>query len=167
MNALRQLLGSSAFSDLDRHFAAFIEQQDGGDRPRLALAAALVSRQRGEGHICLDLEGVAGTTCPEEPTDGVTPVHLPRLKDWLRELKASPVVGTPVEESGPDYAKISSNLALFEFRNNSQRRFYPLQTFPAHCEHHLQRTADGWKIKLKKVVLLNCDGEIFDLTFLL
>jgi 3-phenylpropionate/cinnamic acid dioxygenase small subunit len=72
-----------------------------------------------------------------------------------------------VEESGPDYAKVSSNLALFEFRNNSQRRFYPLQTFPAHCEHHLQLTADGWKIKFKKVTLLNCDGEIFDLTFLL
>jgi 3-phenylpropionate/cinnamic acid dioxygenase small subunit len=72
-----------------------------------------------------------------------------------------------VEEAGPDYAKIRSNLALFEFRNNSQRRFYPLQTFPAHCEHHLQRTADGWKIKFKKVTLLNCDGEIFDLTFLL
>ena len=54
--SIRQLIASSAFSDLDRHFAAFIEAQAGGDRPSLALAAALVSRQRSEGHICLDLE---------------------------------------------------------------------------------------------------------------
>lgn len=72
-----------------------------------------------------------------------------------------------VEDCGPDHARILSNLGLFEFRNNSQRRFYPLQTFPAHCEHHLQRMPGGWRIKFKKVTLLNCDGEIFDLTFLL
>ena len=65
---------SSAFSDLDRHFAAFIEAQAGGDRPSLALAAALVSRQRSEGHICLDLEEVAGTAFPDPPVEGVKPV---------------------------------------------------------------------------------------------
>jgi len=97
MNAVRQLLGSSAFSDLDRHFATFIAEQDGGDRPWLALAAALVSRRRGEGHVCLDLESLAGTTCPDEPSDGVLLVQLPRLQDWLKELKASLVVGSPGE----------------------------------------------------------------------
>ena len=97
MKAIRQLLASSAFSDLDRHFAAFIEAQDGGDRPTLALAAALVSRQRSEGHICLDLAAVAGATFPDKEVDGVTPVQLPRLKGWIKELKASPVVGSPGE----------------------------------------------------------------------
>ena len=40
MHEFRQLVGSSAFSDLDRHFATFIEGQAGGDSPSLALAAA-------------------------------------------------------------------------------------------------------------------------------
>ncbi len=30
MTEIRQLIASSAFSDLDRHFAAFIEEQAGG-----------------------------------------------------------------------------------------------------------------------------------------
>ncbi len=97
MHEIRQLLGSSAFGDLDRHFAAFIEAQAGGDRPSLALAAALVSRWRTEGHICLDLDEVAGTVFPDPPVEGVTPVPVPALKGWVRELKKSPVVGTPGE----------------------------------------------------------------------
>ena len=94
MPEIRQLLGSSAFSDLDRHFAAFIEEQAGGEQPLVALAAALVSRKRSEGHICLSLETLAGSTLPEMPADGVTPIQLPRLKEWTRALRASPVVGS-------------------------------------------------------------------------
>jgi exodeoxyribonuclease V alpha subunit len=97
MHEIRQLLGSSAFGDLDRHFAAFIEAQAGGDRPSLALAAALVSRWRTEGHICLDLEEVAGTVFPEKPDDGVNAVPLPALKEWLRELKRAPTIGAAGE----------------------------------------------------------------------
>ncbi len=97
MKILRHLLGSAAFSDLDRHFAAFIEAQNGRARPTLALAAALVSRQRSEGHICLDLAAVAGTVFPDKPTEGVIPIRLPRLEDWLRDLRASAAVGAPGE----------------------------------------------------------------------
>ena len=95
MTETRQLIASSAFSDLDRHFAAFIEGQAGGEQPLIALAAALVSRKRSEGHICLDLESLAGSTFPDLPADGVTPIQLPRLKDWDKALKSSPVVGAP------------------------------------------------------------------------
>jgi exodeoxyribonuclease V alpha subunit len=97
MHEIRQLIGSSAFSDLDRHFTAFIEAQAGGDRPSLALAAALVSRWRSEGHICLDLEGVAGTVFPEKPVEEVRPIPVPALKGWVRDLRSSPVVGSPGE----------------------------------------------------------------------
>ena len=71
-----------------------------------------------------------------------------------------------VENSGEDQVTLRSNLILHEFRNNTQRRFYPLQTFPAECEHVLEKQDGEWKIKFKKVNLLNCDGEIVDLTFL-
>jgi exodeoxyribonuclease V alpha subunit len=95
MKIIRHLIGSPAFSDLDRHFAAFIEAQNGKARPMLALAAAMVSRQRGEGHICLELGGVAGELFPDKAEKGVIPVRLPGLKDWLKELQAPAVVGTP------------------------------------------------------------------------
>jgi len=95
MDDIRQLIGSGAFSDLDRHFAAFIEGQAGGERPLLGLAAALVSRWRSNGHICLDLEEVAGTVFPDPPVEEVKPVPVPALKGWVRELKQSPVVGSP------------------------------------------------------------------------
>ncbi|HOX55969.1 MAG TPA: exodeoxyribonuclease V subunit alpha [Candidatus Paceibacterota bacterium] len=97
MRIIRQLLGSAAFSDVDRHFAAFIEAQHGRAQPMLALAAALASRQRGEGHICLDLAGLAGKVFPDKPTAGVIPIQLPHLKDWLKDLGASEVVGVPGE----------------------------------------------------------------------
>jgi exodeoxyribonuclease V alpha subunit len=141
MTEIRQLVASSAFSDLDRHFAAFIEVQAGRgshpagarpssgaaasapprspessetppladaaepedgrapapERPLVALAAALVSHKRGEGHICLDLEAVAGSTFPDLAPDGVNPILLPRLKAWTRALTSSSVVGSPGE----------------------------------------------------------------------
>ena len=97
MTEIRQLMASSVFSDLDRHFAAFIEAQAGREQPLVALAAALVSRKRSEGHICLDLEAMAGSTFPELPPDGVKPIQLPRLKDWTKALSPSPVVGSPGE----------------------------------------------------------------------
>jgi exodeoxyribonuclease V alpha subunit len=97
MPKIRQLIGSSAFSDLDRHFAAFLEAQAGGDRPSLALAAALVSHWRGEGHICMHLDEIAGSVFPDKPVEGVKPIPVPALKSWVRELKSSPVVGEPGE----------------------------------------------------------------------
>ena len=96
MSEIRQLIGSGAFSDLDRRFAGFIEARAGGERPSLALAAALVSRRRSEGHVCLDLEGIAGSVFPDRPVDEVRPVQVPLLHEWTRELKASPVVGSLV-----------------------------------------------------------------------
>ena len=93
MIEIRPLIASSAFSDLDRHFAAFIERQAGGDQALLGLAAALVSHQRTEGHICLDLEAAAGSIFPDLPSDGAAPNRLPPLRDWTIALNHSPVVG--------------------------------------------------------------------------
>ena len=97
MTEIRQLIASNAFSDLDRHFAAFIEEQAGREQLLVGLAAALASCKRSEGHICLDLEAIAGSMFPDLPPDGVTPTQLPRLKHWTKALSPSPVVGSPGE----------------------------------------------------------------------
>ncbi|MEL0083137.1 MAG: aromatic-ring-hydroxylating dioxygenase subunit beta [Gammaproteobacteria bacterium] len=72
-----------------------------------------------------------------------------------------------VEPDTENEVTLRSNVLIYEYRNNVQRRFYPMQCFPAFCEHRLRKEGDQWKIAYKKVALLNCDGEIHDLTFLI
>lgn len=62
---------------------------------------------------------------------------------------------------------VRSNQVIYEYRGNTQARFYPLQTLPAMCEHHLQWVDGAWKMAYKCVRLLHCDSEIFDLSFLI
>lgn len=61
---------------------------------------------------------------------------------------------------------VRSNQVIYEIKENSQRRLEPLNVFPAFCEHVLVRDGDAWKMRHKKVALLNCDAEITNLTFL-
>jgi exodeoxyribonuclease V alpha subunit len=86
-----RLLPTEIFAELDRHFAALVERLAGGSRPGLQLAAALVSRERRAGHLCLHLPSVAGRPLPELPQ-----IACPPLAPWLAELRAAaPVVGPP------------------------------------------------------------------------
>ena len=93
---LRQTLyASGLFSWLDIHFAAFISKIDGGAPPEVPLAAALVSRNRRMGHLCLDLVEAAGETpSPELSGAGISP---PRARAWADTLLSSRVVGRPGE----------------------------------------------------------------------
>ena len=81
------------FSPLDLHFAALMEELSGGDAPGIWLAAALVSRHREDGHVCIDLAGLAETEIPA----GASALGCPSLQPWLKELRRSPVVGKPGE----------------------------------------------------------------------
>ncbi len=78
-------------SALDLHFARFIGGLAGDHAPEVALAAALVSRLRGEGHVCLDLSIPAGK--PLSPgTD--KPVRCPELAPWRQILSESPFLNS-------------------------------------------------------------------------
>ena len=84
--------GESAFSELDVRFGRFMERLSGHPSRPLFLAAALASRSRSEGHVCVDLAALADT-----PLDGCIgeDLHLPELAPWLNALRAAPVVGAP------------------------------------------------------------------------
>lgn len=89
------LLQSPVFSDLDRRFARFIAEKDGGASPLAVAAAALVSRQLSKGHPFLDL-----TREPEWDDPGHAPLRpWPSLADWLAGLKGASAVGAPGESS--------------------------------------------------------------------
>ncbi|MCX5847607.1 MAG: exodeoxyribonuclease V subunit alpha [Deltaproteobacteria bacterium] len=79
-------------SELDYRFARFIGRLDQTNDVKLLLAASLVSRYRGEGHICIDLSELAGTAFELQ---GSEPLVCPPLETWLNVLDASPVVGRP------------------------------------------------------------------------
>jgi exodeoxyribonuclease V alpha subunit len=91
------VLNRPFFDNIDRQFARFIERLSGATNPHLALAAALVSRSRGDGSICLDLRTAGGEEFFREPTPGAGPVALPEFDEWMVALRATPVVGSPEE----------------------------------------------------------------------
>jgi exodeoxyribonuclease V alpha subunit len=85
----------TAFADIDCHFARFVERLSGGANPELALAAALLSRSRAEGNICLDLRTVAGGEFSQEaPPETIPP---PEFERWMAKLRTASVVGHPEE----------------------------------------------------------------------
>jgi exodeoxyribonuclease V alpha subunit len=92
-NELEQILGQEGFSSLDRHFARFMLRLADGAEPALGLAAALVSRQAGRGHVCLDLAESAGQPLAAVVPEIAVTARCPDLAHWLRLLRESKVVG--------------------------------------------------------------------------
>jgi len=91
---LDQLYQQQYLSALDFHFARFIEGLAGDGAHDVSLAAAMVSRWRGEGHICMDLSMTAGKILLSGSDDYI---RCPELAPWLQTLSKSPVVGRPGE----------------------------------------------------------------------
>ena len=90
-------LNHPVFSEIDRHFARLIGRMSKPVSPEAVLAAALVSCHRRQGHICVDLERIAGRGFPAKPEldDEVAPIALPELDILLSALKACSSVGKP------------------------------------------------------------------------
>ncbi len=77
------------FSSLDLGFARFMEGLSGSASRELYAAAALVSRFTRHGHVCVDLEELAGQSAPEKGA------NYPHSEDWSRMLLECSVVGAP------------------------------------------------------------------------
>ncbi|GBC62050.1 exodeoxyribonuclease V subunit alpha [Desulfonema ishimotonii] len=89
-----RLSRSGAFSPLDLHFSKLIYRLAGrSGSDGIALAAALVSRNQREGHICLDLSAVADTPVSEDR--GTDDLICPALAEWENALRSCGVVGSP------------------------------------------------------------------------
>jgi len=93
-NLIKQLNEQGLLKPIDLHFARLMQRLSGQTDSRIALAAALVSRERREGHICLDLAKIDGRTFSAEKDPDVL-FTLPGLVEWTSVLRVSPVVGEP------------------------------------------------------------------------
>jgi exodeoxyribonuclease V alpha subunit len=91
---LEVLREGKVLSALDEHFARSVSRVAGEDRPEVQLAAALVSRDVSNGHVCLDLARI-GERSVLEDEDGapVEGLQWPDVESWLAMLRSSPLVG--------------------------------------------------------------------------
>ena len=83
-----------SFSQIDIHFAKFVERLSGNENPEIFLAAALASRVTGNGDTCLDLATVTEDRLPVSPNKGEQMI-LPPLDIWRDKLAKSSVIGKP------------------------------------------------------------------------
>jgi exodeoxyribonuclease V alpha subunit len=77
---------------IDQHFAALMNRLAKVPSPELELAAKLVSNFRARGDVCVPLRDVTAT---EAGKMGST--EVPALKNWVKKLRSSGVVGDPGE----------------------------------------------------------------------
>ncbi len=86
-------MAEGLLSSFDVHFAELLARLCDGENPALRLAAALVSRATREGHICLDLKAVAGTSLRNG--EGEASIRCPDEGAWCEVLLEQKVVGRP------------------------------------------------------------------------
>lgn len=74
-----------------------------------------------------------------------------------------------IAETGPDQAQARFALLVIELRSGDWRQqgLGETRLFPGHCTMSLQRVGGDWKIKSKKLVLLNRRQPIIGLSFIL
>jgi exodeoxyribonuclease V alpha subunit len=89
-----KMLEQGLFADIDIHFARLMSRLSHGHGEEVFRAAALTSRATQGGHVCLDLESAGGLPLDEALLDDSIPA-FPDLDDWVKNLRASGVVGRP------------------------------------------------------------------------
>jgi exodeoxyribonuclease V alpha subunit len=112
------LHGQGLLTDLDRHFARFMNRLAGGGSPELELAAALASHATGQGDICVNLRQWARRW--NAAAAGSLPMAPPPIGDWLDALRACPVVGRPGERH-PLILDRRGRLYLYRYWRYEQR----------------------------------------------
>jgi 3-phenylpropionate/cinnamic acid dioxygenase small subunit len=80
-------------------------------------------------------------------------IHIQNPPSRTAHIIGNVLVGKIDEAAGE--VEVSSSVMMVEHREDSQRIFAGRQF------HHLRRVGDGYKIVLKRVNLINCDG-VFD-----
>ncbi len=118
LSALHQ---QGALSDLDVHFARFMERLAGGTAPELALVAALASHATGQGDICVNLRQWARRREAMTAQEVERPaLMVPPVEPWLDAVRTSPVVGRPGDRQ-PLIIDPRGRLYLYRYWQYEQR----------------------------------------------
>ncbi len=96
LSRLRQCANLKLISDLDYQFARFVAEKSPDVSSELLLAAALLSNQTGQGHLCIELKSFA-----EQPLFGsdrhpeIETLIAPKRRAWRSALRKCQQVATP------------------------------------------------------------------------
>ncbi len=127
---VEKLFRSRGIADIDRHFAALVAELAKCPDDGIPLAAALASALTREGHTCVDLEELAGSTWPDE--DGIV---LPDRESWLAALETSPVVRTAdSKEPAPLVLAGRKRLYLERLHELEKEAAARIRGLCGHCE---------------------------------
>lgn len=113
---LKALQAEGYLAALDVHFAQAMGRLSGDNRPEILLAAALVSRQVSDGHVCFSVRGSSVASL------GISAEHLqlPNETAWLQMLRSSGLVAEAHSESALE----STPLVLDEGGRLYLRRYW-------------------------------------------
>ncbi len=100
-------------SDLDRHFSRFLMKTAPTPNSELEIAAVLVCALMREGHICLNLDQLAGARWPDESADAS--IQCPRLDPWCDALSETGVVGAPGDKTPLVLDRAGARLYLYRY----------------------------------------------------
>ena len=90
--SLNTLYNNKIFRDIDIALARLLARLAPNDPPAVPLAALLVSRAAGEGHVCIDLHQWAGHEF-KEPSERAPIGRCPDVDSWIDQLRSSTMVG--------------------------------------------------------------------------
>ncbi|MFY9399002.1 MAG: exodeoxyribonuclease V subunit alpha [Desulfomonilia bacterium] len=107
----------AGFAPIDLHFAWLMERLSGTGESPVFAAAALVSRETRQGHVCIDLASYAGLTFRDERSGMI--LKCPSLEQWVEALVSSEVVGSPGEYR-PLILDRGSRLYLWRYWNRER-----------------------------------------------
>jgi len=90
--SLNNLYNSKLFRDIDIALARLLARLAPNDPPAVTLAALLVSRAAGEGHVCIDLHQWAGHAL-KASNESPPLERCPDAESWIDQLRSSAMVG--------------------------------------------------------------------------
>jgi exodeoxyribonuclease V alpha subunit len=101
---------------IDVHLARTLARLVPQTSPLVLLATALASRAVQQGHVCADLRRVAGTSLLIAESREGAGESLPPIDVWLKQLVASPLVASTVDERDPRPLVLDENGRLYLYR---------------------------------------------------
>lgn len=141
LEKLQQAVRQGLIRHIDYYFSRYLYEMDGREDETLALLAALSSAAVGEGHVCLQLSAVAGSSLGNIDGSGWQ-LRIPSFEYLVESLTASRVVGD-VDAQAPLILDSSERLYLGRYWCFEQQVATALRTrarmFPIkiHEQEHL------------------------------
>ncbi|RLC30871.1 MAG: hypothetical protein DRH32_05085, partial [Deltaproteobacteria bacterium] len=133
--ALDELFSRGYLSRLDLHFARTVGRLAGEENDAVLLAAALCSRFISKGHVCVDLNTLAGR--PVIVNDGELPgARWPAAPHWSAAVQASPLTGGR-DRAGPLVLDPGGRLYLARYWHYQQSLVRALLERAGHQEKNM------------------------------